>query len=190
MSVHRKSARVLRVLHAVKIPKSLEIVKLSDLRQHHVHNDIGKINEYPLSAVLALNANRLAVIFFRSLDDRIRYGASVSASRLVSGEKPLHGELERALAELVGTEDSVVFVGGHSTNESTIGHLFGAGVIEFPLWPPRCRPLRQRQVNHVRQYILPLKSQAATSSGQSTSGIHTVSVHFPSTDCAAQCGEA
>jgi len=56
-----------------------------------------------------------------------KYGTSVSASRLVSGEKPLHRRLERALAEFLGTEDSIVFVGGHSTNESTIGHLFGPG---------------------------------------------------------------
>jgi 8-amino-7-oxononanoate synthase len=54
-----------------------------------------------------------------------QYGTSVSASRLVSGEKPLHRELEQAIAELLGTEDAIVFVGGHSTNESTIGHLMG-----------------------------------------------------------------
>ena len=56
-----------------------------------------------------------------------KYGTSVSASRLVSGEKPLHGKLEKSIADLIGVEDSIVFVGGHSTNESTIGHLFGAG---------------------------------------------------------------
>jgi 8-amino-7-oxononanoate synthase len=56
-----------------------------------------------------------------------RYGTSVSASRLVSGEKPLHGQLERGLAEFIGTEAAIVFVGGHSTNESVIGHLFGPG---------------------------------------------------------------
>ncbi|MEX2188957.1 MAG: aminotransferase class I/II-fold pyridoxal phosphate-dependent enzyme [Pirellulales bacterium] len=54
-------------------------------------------------------------------------GTSVSASRLVSGEKTLHRELERAIASFVGAQDSIVFVGGHSTNESTIGHLFGPG---------------------------------------------------------------
>ena len=31
-----------------------------------------------------------------------RYGTSVSASRLASGEKDLHGELERAIAALPG----------------------------------------------------------------------------------------
>jgi 8-amino-7-oxononanoate synthase len=55
------------------------------------------------------------------------YGTSVSASRLVSGEKPLHRELERAIAGFVGVEDAVVFVSGHATNETTIGHLFGPG---------------------------------------------------------------
>ncbi len=56
-----------------------------------------------------------------------RYGTSVSASRLVSGEKGLHRELEGAIADFVGADDAIVFVGGHSTNETTVGHLFGPG---------------------------------------------------------------
>ncbi|MCA9188830.1 MAG: aminotransferase class I/II-fold pyridoxal phosphate-dependent enzyme, partial [Planctomycetales bacterium] len=55
------------------------------------------------------------------------YGTSVSASRLVSGEKPIHGQLERALADWIGADDAIVFVGGHSTNESVIGHVMGNG---------------------------------------------------------------
>jgi 8-amino-7-oxononanoate synthase len=54
-----------------------------------------------------------------------RYGTSASASRLVSGERPVHRELERALAALHGVEDCVVFVSGHATNVSAIGQLFG-----------------------------------------------------------------
>jgi 8-amino-7-oxononanoate synthase len=54
-----------------------------------------------------------------------RYGTSVSASRLVSGERPPHAELERALATAYGVEDCVAFVSGHATNVSTIGCLFG-----------------------------------------------------------------
>lgn len=54
-----------------------------------------------------------------------RYGTSVSASRPVSGERPIHRELEAALARLHGTEDAVVLVGGHSTNVTVIGHLLG-----------------------------------------------------------------
>jgi len=54
-----------------------------------------------------------------------RYGTSVSASRPVSGERAVHRELEQALAEAHGAEDSVVFVSGHATNVTTIGYLFG-----------------------------------------------------------------
>jgi 8-amino-7-oxononanoate synthase len=54
-----------------------------------------------------------------------RYGTSVSASRAVSGERPLHRELETAIANAYGVEDAVVFVSGHATNVTTIGYLFG-----------------------------------------------------------------
>lgn len=53
------------------------------------------------------------------------YGTSVSASRLVSGERPVHGELERALAAAYGVQDCVVYVSGHAANVSTLGCLFG-----------------------------------------------------------------
>ena len=39
----------------------------------------------------------------------------------------MHRELERAISSFVGTPDAIVYVGGHSTNETTIGHLFGPG---------------------------------------------------------------
>lgn len=56
-----------------------------------------------------------------------KYGTSVSASRLVSGEKEIHGQLESELAQWVGVDAAVVMVGGHATNETTIGHLVGPG---------------------------------------------------------------
>jgi 8-amino-7-oxononanoate synthase len=56
-----------------------------------------------------------------------RYGTSVSASRLVGGEKTIHRELEDALSAFLGVEDTILYVSGHATNESTIGHLFGPG---------------------------------------------------------------
>ncbi|MBC8356832.1 MAG: aminotransferase class I/II-fold pyridoxal phosphate-dependent enzyme [Planctomycetes bacterium] len=56
-----------------------------------------------------------------------RFGTSVSASRLVSGEKTIHRELEEGIAKFIGVDDAIVFVGGHSTNETTIGHLLGPG---------------------------------------------------------------
>ena len=54
-----------------------------------------------------------------------RYGTSVSASRIVSGEIPIHRELEQELADFLGTEDCLVFVGGYNTNVTTISHLYG-----------------------------------------------------------------
>jgi 8-amino-7-oxononanoate synthase len=52
-----------------------------------------------------------------------RYGTTVSASRPVSGERPIHRALEQALARIHGCEDCVALVGGHSTNVTVIGHL-------------------------------------------------------------------
>lgn len=54
-----------------------------------------------------------------------RYGTSVSASRPVSGDRPLHRELESELARLYDVDDAVVMVSGHATNVTTIGYLFG-----------------------------------------------------------------
>lgn len=67
-------------------------------------------------------------VVIRAVQEAVeRYGTSVSASRLVSGEKVIHRELERELAQFLGTEAAVVFVGGHATNETVIGHLFKPG---------------------------------------------------------------
>lgn len=43
-----------------------------------------------------------------------QYGTTVSASRVAGGEKPLHRELERAIADLVGVQDAIVMLGGAS----------------------------------------------------------------------------
>ena len=53
------------------------------------------------------------------------FGTSVSASRIVSGEKTIHRELESELAEFLNVEDVMTFPGGHATNETIIGHLVG-----------------------------------------------------------------
>ena len=53
-----------------------------------------------------------------------KYGTSVSAARILSGNRSIHEDLEHSIAELVGAEDSVVLVGGHSTNTSIIPHLY------------------------------------------------------------------
>lgn len=54
-----------------------------------------------------------------------RYGVSPSGSRLVAGCRPVHDDLEAALARHYGLAAAMVFVSGHSTNASTIGYLMG-----------------------------------------------------------------
>jgi 8-amino-7-oxononanoate synthase len=62
----------------------------------------------------------------RAAQDAVeRYGTSVSASRVASGEKPLHRELEQELARFLGCEDAVVTVSGHGVFVTVIGHLMG-----------------------------------------------------------------
>jgi len=53
-----------------------------------------------------------------------RYSTSVSASRLVSGEREIHQALESAIAGAYGVDDAVSFVSGHATNVSMLGYLF------------------------------------------------------------------
>ena len=60
-------------------------------------------------------------------DSVSRWGSSCSASRPISGEKPVHRELEIELAKLLGTEDAIALVSGHATNVTVIGHLLGEG---------------------------------------------------------------
>ncbi len=54
-----------------------------------------------------------------------RYGVSASASRMVSGERPVHGALEAVLAAHYRQDAALAFVSGHATNVTVIGHLLG-----------------------------------------------------------------
>ena len=72
---------------------------------------------------LGLNGDpRVAAAAKAAID---RYGVSASASRLASGERPIHAELESALAAHYGTEACVTLVSGHATNVTVIGTLLG-----------------------------------------------------------------
>ena len=58
-------------------------------------------------------------------DATVKYGVSAGASRHVGGARPVHHDLERALADLYGVEDAVTFVSGYSANCGVIGQLVG-----------------------------------------------------------------
>jgi len=56
-----------------------------------------------------------------------RYGTGLTGSRLLNGTTPLHVELERELAEWMGTEDAIVFTTGYQANLGCIGTILGPG---------------------------------------------------------------
>jgi 8-amino-7-oxononanoate synthase len=60
-------------------------------------------------------------------DALTRYGTGLTGSRLLNGTTPLHLELERELAEWMGTEDAIVFTTGHQANLGTLGTLLAPG---------------------------------------------------------------
>jgi 8-amino-7-oxononanoate synthase len=65
------------------------------------------------------------VVLDAAKDALDRFGSSVSAARMLSGQRPSHVELDRQIADLLGAEEAVTLVGGHATNVGIIGHLFG-----------------------------------------------------------------
>src|SRR3954465_14991901 len=56
-----------------------------------------------------------------------RYGTGLTGSRLLNGTIELHLELERELAEWMGTEDAIVFTTGHQANVGCLGTILGPG---------------------------------------------------------------
>jgi 8-amino-7-oxononanoate synthase len=57
-----------------------------------------------------------------------RWGAGAGASRLVTGSRPVHSELERELADWKGTEAAVTFPTGFAANLGVLCTLGGPGV--------------------------------------------------------------
>ena len=53
------------------------------------------------------------------------YGTGATGSRLLSGHRPLHRELEEAIARLKGTEEALVFSSGYLANIGTVAALVG-----------------------------------------------------------------
>ena len=94
------------------------------------------------------------------------FGTSVSASRIVAGERPFHRELELALAGLYDADDAIVFVSGHATNVSTIGMMMGesdliihdelvhnSAVIGAKLSRATCRTFRHNNMDHLEEVL-------------------------------------
>jgi 8-amino-7-oxononanoate synthase len=54
-----------------------------------------------------------------------RYGTGLTGSRFLNGTTPLHIELERELADFMGSEDVLVFTTGHQANVGCLGTILG-----------------------------------------------------------------
>ena len=60
-----------------------------------------------------------------AIDAVHRYGTGLTGSRFLNGTIDLHVELERELAEWMGTEDAIVFTTGHQANLGALGTILG-----------------------------------------------------------------
>jgi 8-amino-7-oxononanoate synthase len=56
-----------------------------------------------------------------------QYGTALTGSRFLNGTIPLHLELEREIAEWMGTDDALVFTAGYLANVGCIATLLGPG---------------------------------------------------------------
>src|SRR5918996_6028181 len=56
-----------------------------------------------------------------------QYGTALTGSRFMNGTIPLHIELEREIAEWMGTDDALVFTAGYLANTGCIATLLGPG---------------------------------------------------------------
>jgi 8-amino-7-oxononanoate synthase len=73
---------------------------------------------------LSLNGHPEIVTAAKSAIDK--FGISCSGSRVVAGERIVHQQLEKGLAQHYGVEDALLFVSGYGTNVCVIGQMVGA----------------------------------------------------------------
>jgi 8-amino-7-oxononanoate synthase len=114
--------------------------KLSDLESRSLRRTLAVTD--PIDAVRVERDGRTLISFCSndylnlSQDTRVkaraaealeRYGVGSGASRLVTGNHPLFGELEARLARLKGTDDAAVFGSGYLANLGIVPSLVGEG---------------------------------------------------------------
>ena len=96
------------------------------------------------------------------------YGTGLTGSRLLNGTTPLHLDLERELAEWMGTEEAIVFTTGYQANVGCIGTILGPGdTVICDSARPRLDP---RRLQALRREAAPVPPQpdARSSSGCSS----------------------
>jgi len=94
------------------------------------------------------------------------YGTGLTGSRFLNGTTPLHLELERELAEWMGTEDALSFTTGYQANLGTIGTILQPGdtvIVDsgdhasimdgVALARARIRPFRHNRLDKLEQML-------------------------------------
>jgi 8-amino-7-oxononanoate synthase len=113
----------------------LELAKQADLLPYFrvMNSAAGPVVEMEGRETIMLGSNNYLGL---TGDERVKgaarealetYGTGLTGSRLLNGTTPLHLELERELAEWMGTDDVLVFTTGHQANVGCIGTIAGPG---------------------------------------------------------------
>ncbi|MGH2956797.1 MAG: aminotransferase class I/II-fold pyridoxal phosphate-dependent enzyme [Solirubrobacterales bacterium] len=115
--------------------EQLEAAKQGDLLPYFriLTSQAGPVVEMEGRETIMLGSNNYLGL---TTDERVKqaardaleaYGTGVTGSRLLNGTTPLHVELERELAEWMGTEDAVVFTTGYQSNLGCISAILEPG---------------------------------------------------------------
>jgi len=101
-----------------------------------------------------------------------QHGLGTGASRLVVGDTVVHQALERALAELEGTEAALLFNSGYAANTGVVPALVGEGDVVFSdAWNHAslvdgCRLSRSRVVVYPHRDVAALSALLAVTPGR------------------------
>jgi 8-amino-7-oxononanoate synthase len=115
--------------------EQLEAAKEGDLLPYFriLESQAGPVVEMEGRETIMLGSNNYLGL---TTDDRVKqaardaletYGTGVTGSRLLNGTTPLHLDLERELAEWMGTEDAIVFTTGYQSNLGCISAILEPG---------------------------------------------------------------
>src|SRR5690242_6232128 len=115
--------------------EQLEAAKQGDLLPYFriLESQAGPVVEMEGRETIMLGSNNYLGL---TTDERVKqaardaleqYGTGVTGSRLLNGTTPLHVELERELAEWMGTEDVIVYTTGYQSNLGAISAILEPG---------------------------------------------------------------
>ncbi len=115
--------------------EQLEAAKQADLLPYFrvLNSQAGPVVEMEGRETIMLGSNNYLGL---TTDERVKqaardaletYGTGVTGSRLLNGTTPLHLDLERELAEWMGTEDVIVYTTGYQSNLGCISAILEPG---------------------------------------------------------------